>query len=150
MAVKNIEMNYRNESGYDVLYPESILGNIVDWQDSIYSKSEVNGAIQTVQETIGLRGDCFMQIQNLHIASNAFSVSFNRPGDKIVLFLGLSQGSPLVAFEYVLAGIPYGLELSGTNNFTTQAVWNDDKTQLSFTFYNYHIAGDIICISFSN
>ena len=31
MAVKNIEMNYRNESGYDVLYPESILENIVDW-----------------------------------------------------------------------------------------------------------------------
>ncbi len=49
MAVKNIEMNYRNESGYDVLYPESILENIVDWQDSIYSKSEVDSQITTLQ-----------------------------------------------------------------------------------------------------
>lgn len=49
MAVKNIEMNYRNESGYDVLYPESILGNIVDWQDSIYSKSEVDGLSYKVE-----------------------------------------------------------------------------------------------------
>lgn len=51
MAVKNIEMNYRNESGYDVLYPESILENIVDWQDSIYSKSEVDGQITTLQSS---------------------------------------------------------------------------------------------------
>ena len=49
MAVKNIEMNYRNESGYDVLYPESILENIVDWQDSIYSKSEVDSQIEVLE-----------------------------------------------------------------------------------------------------
>lgn len=49
MAVKNIEMNYRNESGYDVLYPESILENIVDWQDNIYSKSEVDSQIRILE-----------------------------------------------------------------------------------------------------
>ena len=39
MAVKNIEMNYKNENGYDVLYPQSVLGNVIDWQNSIYNKT---------------------------------------------------------------------------------------------------------------
>ena len=52
MAVKNIEMNYRNESGYDVLYPQSVLRNVIDWQNSIYNKTQVDSKISTVNSSI--------------------------------------------------------------------------------------------------
>ena len=52
MAVKNIEMNYKNENGYDVLYPQSVLGNVIDWQNSIYNKTQVDSKISTVNSSI--------------------------------------------------------------------------------------------------
>ena len=70
MAVKNIEMNYRNESGYDVLYPESILENIVDWQNSIYSKSEIDNLVQQIQNSL----DSFVnQTGNLKVEIGSYS-----------------------------------------------------------------------------
>lgn len=42
MASYNIEMQYYNGSGYDTLRPRTILNNITDWNNSIYSKSETN------------------------------------------------------------------------------------------------------------
>lgn len=43
---KNIEINYNNGLGYDVLYPYTTLSNITDWSDSIYSKDEVYSKTQ--------------------------------------------------------------------------------------------------------
>lgn len=40
MATKNIEININNGNGYDVLYPKTMLANISDWNNSVYSKSQ--------------------------------------------------------------------------------------------------------------
>lgn len=42
MASYNIEMQYYNGSGYDSLRPRTILNNITDWNNSIYSKSQTD------------------------------------------------------------------------------------------------------------
>lgn len=43
---KNIEINYNNGTQYEVLYPKVLLNNVSDWNDSIYSKTEVDSLIE--------------------------------------------------------------------------------------------------------
>lgn len=40
MATKNIEININNGNGYDTLYPKTVMANITDWQNNVYSKSQ--------------------------------------------------------------------------------------------------------------
>lgn len=40
MATKNIEININNGNGYDILYPKTVMANITDWQNNVYSKSQ--------------------------------------------------------------------------------------------------------------
>ena len=47
MSTYNIEMNTYNGTTYDQIYPQTLLNNIVDWSNSIYSKNEVNNLINT-------------------------------------------------------------------------------------------------------
>ena len=48
----NIEMNYKTEAGYEVLYPNILLANVTDWNTSIYSKSEIDSKISTINDSI--------------------------------------------------------------------------------------------------
>ena len=52
MATRNIEMNYFNGSGYDVLHPSVTMGNVGDWNNYVYSKSEVDGSIGSVNNSL--------------------------------------------------------------------------------------------------
>lgn len=59
MSTYNVEMSYFNGSGYDQLYPRSKMSNISDWNSYVYSKSQVdsnissiNGRIDTINNTI--------------------------------------------------------------------------------------------------
>lgn len=52
MANYNIEMQYYNGTSYDVLYPNIPLSSVSDWNDSIYSKSEVDSTINSVNTQI--------------------------------------------------------------------------------------------------
>ena len=47
---KQIEMNYKLESGYEVLYPNVILNSVTDWTNSIYSKSEIDDKIASATQ----------------------------------------------------------------------------------------------------
>lgn len=49
---KNIEMNYFNGSSYDQLYPNTVMSNVNDWGNYVYSKSEVDGSIGSVNSNI--------------------------------------------------------------------------------------------------
>lgn len=44
---KNIEININNGNGYDVLYPKTTLENVVNWTNSIYSKSQTYSRSET-------------------------------------------------------------------------------------------------------
>ena len=48
----NIEMNYKTEAGYEVLYPSTLLANVTDWNTSIYSKSEIDSKVSTINDSI--------------------------------------------------------------------------------------------------
>lgn len=47
MAQYNIEMSSYNGTSYDQLYPKTLLANVSDWSNSIYSKSEVYSKEET-------------------------------------------------------------------------------------------------------
>ena len=49
---KNIEINYKISDGYEVLYPSTLLANVTDWSASIYSKSEIDSKISTINNGI--------------------------------------------------------------------------------------------------
>ena len=49
---KQIEMNYKVESGYEVIYPNVILNSVTDWADSIYSKSEIDDKVSEINQSI--------------------------------------------------------------------------------------------------
>lgn len=49
---KQIEMNYKLDSGYEVLYPSTLLANVTDWSAQIYSKSEIDSKISTINDDI--------------------------------------------------------------------------------------------------
>lgn len=49
---KNIEMNYKVSDGYEILYPNILLANVTDWNTSIYSKSEIDSKISTINDDI--------------------------------------------------------------------------------------------------
>ena len=54
--MKNIEINYMNEGGYEVLYPKTNLESIEGFQEfreGIYSKEEVDGIIELLREQTG-------------------------------------------------------------------------------------------------
>ena len=38
---KSIEINYLGDSGYEVLYPNTMLNSVLDWQENLYSKYEI-------------------------------------------------------------------------------------------------------------
>ena len=38
---KNIEINYKSDVGYEVLYPNTMLNSVLDWQENLYSKDEI-------------------------------------------------------------------------------------------------------------
>ena len=53
MANYNIEMNSLNSDGnYDVLYPRTLLNNVTDWSNNVYSKSEVDSQVSNLNSTI--------------------------------------------------------------------------------------------------
>ena len=52
MADYNVQMQYFNGSSYDSLYPSTYLNNITNWNNSIYSKGEVDGKINSINSNI--------------------------------------------------------------------------------------------------
>ena len=47
MSQYNIEMNTYNGSTYDQLYPKTYLSNVLNWSNTIYSKTEVDNIINS-------------------------------------------------------------------------------------------------------
>lgn len=52
MAQYNIEMNSYDGRQYNQLYPKTSLNNVMDWQNSIYSKTEVDNTFSEVNDKI--------------------------------------------------------------------------------------------------
>lgn len=62
-TVKNVEMNYFNGADYDVIRPETVLENVSDWADSIYSKEEIDELLKPYQIVTGTSNYSFQLIE---------------------------------------------------------------------------------------
>lgn len=92
MSIYNIEMNSFNGSSYDVLYPRTVLNNVTDWANSIYSKSQVDSQISQIENNIS-------NLQNNSL-EEIFGVYFNLAnGTSVVLDKTLYD---LVGYSYFI------------------------------------------------
>ena len=66
--MKNIEINYMNESGYEVLYPKTTTENLIDFGEVLYTKEEVDGFIAGLSNQVG----------NLHFAYGTYTGQFTK------------------------------------------------------------------------
>ena len=66
--MKNIEINYMNGNGYEVLYPKTTTGNLIDFGEVLYTKEQVNGFIAGLSNQVG----------NLHFAYGTYTGQFTR------------------------------------------------------------------------
>lgn len=64
MSTYNVEMSYFNGSGYDQLYPRSKMSNISDWNSYVYSKSQVDSNISSINGSINTINNNISDIQN--------------------------------------------------------------------------------------
>ena len=116
MANYNIEMNSLNSDGnYDVLYPRTLLNNVTDWSNNVYSKSEINtiqsslnGSISTLRNQInslnsdinGLESDVNSILQKNIIASTKIS------GNSANLVLPKNISNYILLFIWMVAQGP--------------------------------------------
>ena len=82
MANYNIEMQYYNGSSYDVLYPNIPLSNVNDWEDNVYSKTEIDSTISSINNSINnisLSWDLYLtfDLYGINQSTNSLSISFS-------------------------------------------------------------------------
>ena len=65
---KSIEINYLGDSGYEVLYPNTMLNSVLDWQENLYSKNEI---LDSATKTLYGLGTDAVPDDVLEILSNA-------------------------------------------------------------------------------
>ena len=82
MASYNIEMQYYNGSSYDVLYPNIPLSSVSDWEDNVYSKTEIDSTISSINDSINnisLSWDSYLTfgLYGINQSTNSLSISFS-------------------------------------------------------------------------
>ena len=80
MANYNIQMQYYNGGGYDILYPNIPLSSVSDWNSNIYSKSEVDSTINSINTKIS-NIQSFVNIGNWSILISNKTVAQNEIND---------------------------------------------------------------------
>ena len=96
MANYNIEMNSLNSDGnYDVLYPRTLLNNVTDWSNNVYSKSEVDSQVSNLNSTIS----------NLNSTISSVSSNLNNMTNKLTNGTLLYQGTLPLNQSVYLAGV---------------------------------------------
>ena len=75
-TVKNVEMNYFNGTDYDVIRPETVLENVSDWADSIYSKEEVDELLKPYQMVTGTSNYSFQLIEWTGTGATSLTLTF--------------------------------------------------------------------------
>ena len=54
---RNIEMNYKTDSGYEVLYPQVQMNNIISWNNYVYSKSQIDSTVSGLNNSINSKAN---------------------------------------------------------------------------------------------
>lgn len=155
MSTYNIEMNTYNGSTYDQLYPQTLVQNINDFYDNVYSKSEVDSAIQNELSGIVSEFSLLRIIGNgsrIGTGTTSFSITCNS-SPRLLFYGGDIGGNIICIFMRSVNGyqyIPWGTRIIGASaSFSTRSITisrdssisnNSDLNQNGTTFY-YLILG---------
>ena len=96
MSQYNIEMNSFNGSSYDQLYPQTLLNNISDWANNIYSKTEIDNVLNS-----------FLPTSNSAIVSSTITVVTPKAG-QIIFSKSILEYKTLCVRVYHSSSIPSG------------------------------------------
>ena len=117
---KNIEMNYKNEGGYEVLYPNVQVSNIIGLEENYYNKTEV--------ENVGLKKN---------LLCNQAVFSFDR-GGRIQLINNIKLRGIIGLYgHFTVSGIIHdgcGVQLEGDLSTQMERAWllyNDRSKRFS-------------------
>ena len=95
--MKNIEINYLDVSGYEVLYPKTTTENLIDFGEVLYTKEEVDGFIAGLSNQMG----------NLHFAYGTYTGQFSSST------VNLGGGAKATEWQTIIIGFePVGVILS--------------------------------------
>ena len=103
--MKNIEINYMNEGGYEVLYPNTTTENLIDFGEVLYTREEVDGFIAGLSNQVG----------NLHFAYGTYTGQFSSST------VDLGGGAKATEWQTIIIGFkPVGVILSIIGQGTTE------------------------------
>lgn len=140
MANYNIEMSYYNGNGCDTLYPKTLLNNVKDWEDSIYSKSEVNNIQSSLSGSISSLSS---RISSL----SSQITSLNGAIDDIEASISNIGGISLLA-STTLVNNDTNLQLPKTlNSYTFLFLWainNSSNKAILYTFDSFTEGAPVI------
>ena len=106
----NITMNYYDGSTYQELYPSTLLNNINDWNNDIYSKTEIDNKVEQINSSVSIIQSSPIKFVKV-INNTVFSVG--------------SNSSTIVGSNIDLSnslGFVYVLVLPGTSGFTSDGM----------------------------
>lgn len=127
MANYNIEMNYYNGNSYDILQPKTILNNISDWQNSIYSKTEIDSKISIIQQEL----DSFTPTSNNYITSTRITITESL--HKVALHKNFSEYKIIAVNLSFPGSVPTGyIDLNSSGNIWFSS--NERLEEASFLF----------------
>lgn len=153
MANYNIQMQYFNGSSYDVLLPQTILNNISDWNNILYSQSQINdllnqkansSQIDSLQSQItslnnnigglGIRaGTTTYESVEAHTYGSWKTVNFGFKPDALLIKVSLSSNSP--DFQLVFSSLEsnfMGNFVEITSNGFRYRSWNYNDNAFEF------------------
>lgn len=109
--MKNIEINYLDVSGYEVLYPKTTTENLIDFGEVLYTKEEVDGFIAELDNRID------NQIGALRFTYGGYVGQFSSYD------ISLGGNTKATNWQIITLGFkPIGLILSYENSFDTDSV----------------------------
>lgn len=139
MAQYNIEMNSFNGSQYNQLYPRTLLNNITDWRNTLYTKTEIdsqkNEIMNAINETSQENGEL---LTSAKIQLNTSSIR----SDRITLPKNVRN------YRMLVVHITYNRNniILGVNDFYLQLFDNGNSITLDLNFFLFPIGLNLFII----
>ena len=136
---KNIEMNYKTDSGYEVLYPQTITNNISDFSSSV---SSLLGNYYTKQQIDDINSQ---YVKTGEISNSNLSMSINSRNDyiiisninmnaHIIIWLGVARTSQVPENIGGFVFINYSVACIGMRDSVSfvDVIWGDGEVNIPY------------------
>lgn len=143
MANYNIQISYFNSSGgYDNLYPQTLINNIADWNNTVYSKEEINQIVDTINTDLDtgvfykIQGDGIPYLEECSINMSDYDI-----GDTVPILE--KSGNDLVLKNYkVYAKTETTKSLIKVDNVGSNCYWDSNPSGNTANFFESDLYND--------